>query len=151
MSVNRNVTVPVGKVPTDSLYGRQDVKSSLRCALFQGVLSEDRVLPRRLRRGASMTLVIEVDDARLMLARLIGDGKARTCHFGRVGLPRLISFGIRQDVKQHDQEHKGVACQNTYMPDLMISKMGWKWIRFSVSHDQGACRVEQSACDKGDP
>ena len=37
------------------------------------------------------------------------------------------------------------------MPNLMVAKMRWKWIWFSIPKDQSADSVKKSACDeKGD-
>ena len=52
---------------------------------------------------------------------------------------------IRQNIKQHNQEHGRIACQNTYMPDLMAAKMGRKWIWFPNRKNECADSVEESA------
>lgn len=53
-------------------------------------------------------------------------------------------FRVRQDTPKHDEEHEGVACQHTDVPDLMIAKMRREGIGLSEGEDQCANGVAQS-------
>lgn len=59
-----------------------------------------------------------------------------------------LTCGERQNIKEHNKEKGCVTCQYAQVPDLMVAKIGRKWIRLSVGEDQRANRVEKPARDE---